>query len=131
MATATLTNSVDFEGSYGAAASPVVFSSNTVTTTIVRGLTATKTADKEYWVNGPLTYTVTVTNDSGDIFTKGVLTDNLDVSLVTLDTAAGVRINNTPTSDYTIRSGVLTVNLPDMQNGETVTVTFRVEQIAQ
>lgn len=131
MATTILTNSVDFEGAYGAAASPVVFSSNTVSTTIVRGLTATKTADKEYWVNGPLTYTVTVTNDSGDTFTKGVLTDNLDVSLVTLDTAAGVRINNTPTSDYTIRSGVLTVNLPDMQNGDTVTVTFRVEQVAQ
>lgn len=30
-----------------------------------RGLTVTKSADKVNWVDGPLTYTVVIKNDSG------------------------------------------------------------------
>lgn len=127
MAKVTLTNQADFAGSYGAAANPVTFSSNQVSTTIIQGLTATKTADKEFWVNGPLLYTIKVQNSSGDTFTKGVLTDTLD-SVVTLDTTFGVKINDAATSDFTFTGGVLSVNLPDMVDGGTLTVTFQITQ---
>ena len=129
MAKVTLTNQADFAGSYGAAANPVTFSSNQVSTTIIQGLTATKTADKEFWVNGPHLYTIKVQNSSGDTFTKGVLTDTLD-SVVTLDTTFGVKINDAATSDFTFTGGVLSVNLPDMVDGGTLTVTFQITQTA-
>ena len=129
MAQVTLTNQADFAGSYGAAASPVVFSSNSVSTTIIQGLTETKTADKAYWVNGPLHYTIKIENNSGDTFTKGVLTDVFDTALVTLDTVYGVEINAAKTSDYTFTAGNLSINLPDLENGGTATVTFQVTQV--
>lgn len=129
MAQVTLTNQADFAGSYGTAASPVVFSSNAVTTTIVQGLTATKTADKTYWVNGPLLYTIRIENNSGESFTKGVLTDVLNTDLITLDLAYGVEINSSKTSDYTFTSGNLSIQLPDLEDGGTATVTFQVVQV--
>ena len=129
MAQVTLTNQADFSGSYGTAASPVVFSSNAVTTTIVQGLTATKTADKTYWVNGPLLYTIRIENNSGESFTKGVLTDVLNTDLITLDSAYGVEINSSKTSDYTFASGNLSIQLPDLEDGGTATVTFQVVQV--
>lgn len=129
MAQITLTNQADFAGSYGAGAAPVVFSSNAVTTTIVQGLTATKTASKTYWVNGPLLYTIRIENNSGDTFTKGVLTDVLNTDLITLDSAYGVEINSSKTSDYTFTSGNLSINLPDLEDGGIATVTFQVVQV--
>lgn len=127
MAKVTLTNQADFTGTYGAAENPVTFSSNQVSTTIIQGLTATKTADKEFWIDGPLLYTIQIQNSSGDTFSKGVLKDTLD-SIVTLDTAFGVKINDSATSDFTFNGGVLSVNLPDMADGGTLTVTFQVIQ---
>ena len=129
MAQVTLTNQADFSGSYGTTASPVVFSSNAVTTTIVQGLTATKTADKTYWVNGPLLYTIRIENNSGESFTKGVLTDVLNTDLITLDSAYGVEINSSKTSDYIYTSGNLSIQLPDLEDGGTATVTFQVVQV--
>lgn len=129
MAQVTLTNQADFAGSYGTAASPVVFSSNAVTTTIVQGLTATKTANKTFWVNGPLLYTIRIENNSGESFTKGVLTDVLNTDLITLDSAYGVEINSSKTSDYTFTSGNLSIKLPDLEDGGTATVTFQVVQV--
>ena len=123
-----MTNQADLSGSYGALAVPVVFSSNSVTTTIIQGLTATKTVDKTHWVNGPLLYTIKIDNNSGDTFTKGVLTDIIDTSLATLDTVYGVEINGSKSSDYTFTAGSLSVNLPDVEDGGSATVTFQVVQ---
>ncbi|MFR1564987.1 MAG: hypothetical protein ACLSUT_00920 [Christensenellales bacterium] len=128
MAQVLLTNQADLSGSYGALAVPVVFSSNSVTTTIIQGLTATKTVDKTHWVNGPLLYTIKIDNNSGDTFTKGVLTDIIDTSLATLDTVYGVEINGSKSSDYTFTAGSLSVNLPDVEDGGSATVTFQVVQ---
>lgn len=129
MAKVTLVNQADFAGTYGTENQPVTFASNEVSTTIIRGLTAVKTADQTYWVNGPLTYQVKITNNSGDTFTKGVLTDNLDTALVAFNTAYGVKIDNSPTSSFTYSSGALSVTLPDMEDGATITVSFQVTQV--
>lgn len=128
MAQVLLTNQADLSGSYGALAVPVVFSSNSVTTIIIQGLTATKSVDKTHWVNGPLLYTIKIDNNSGDTFTKGVLTDIIDTSLATLDTVYGVEINGSKSSDYTFTAGSLSVNLPDVEDGGSATVTFQVGQ---
>ena len=63
----------------------------------------TKSADKVNWVDGPLTYTVVIKNDSGSTLTNGVLTDNLDTSLVDFNTVYGVQINSTSSSEYTYK----------------------------
>lgn len=128
MAKITTENQTDYTGLYGTEAEPITFASNLVSTTIISGLTAVLSADKKYWVNGPLTYTVVITNNSGDVYTKGVLHDTLDTATVAFDTDYGVEIGGTKTTDFTISGGVLTVNLPDIEDGGTQTVTFRVNQ---
>ncbi len=127
MAKTTL-NQADFSGSYGTEAAAVTFASNQVTTTIVSGLTATLGADKTYWVDGPLLYTVVIENNSGATYSKGVLADNPDTANVAFDDAYAVEINGQKTSDYTLSEGLLSVNLPDVADGATVTVTFRITQ---
>lgn len=128
MAKRIITNQTDFSGTYGTEAEPITFASNQVSTTIISGLTAVLSADKTYWVNGPLTYTVLITNSSGDVYQKGVLVDNIDTANVVFDADFGVEIGGTKTSDFTYSGGVLTVNLPDIADEGTLTVSFRVTQ---
>lgn len=128
MAETILTNQADFSGLYGDECE-IVFTSNEVSTTIIGGLTATKTADKKCWVNGPLNYTITVVNNSGVTISDLILTDYLDPNLVTLDQAYGVFINGTLSTTYTYSAGTLSVPLPPIMDGGTVTVTFRVMQV--
>lgn len=128
MAKVVTTNQSDFSGTYGTEAEPITFASNIVSTTIISGLTAVLSADKKYWVDGPLTYTVVITNNSGDTYSKGVLADSIDTANVSFDTAFGVEIGGEKTSDYTYSGGALSVNLPDIAEGSTLTVSFRVTQ---
>ena len=79
-------------------------------------------------MDGPLTYTVVITNESGDVYSKGILADNIDTANVVFDTAYGVEIDGTKTTDFTYTGGLLSVNLPDIAEGGTLTVTFRVTQ---
>ena len=127
MAKTTL-NQADFSGLYGADSSPITFVSNQVTTTIVSGLTATLSANKRYWVDGYLIYTVVIENNSGETYTKGVLADTLDTANVVFDEDYGVEINGQKTSDYTYAGGLLNVNLPDVSDGASLTVSFQVSQ---
>lgn len=126
MAQVSLTNQVDITGQYGDGATPITFSSNIVTTTIVQGLSVNKTADKINWVDGPLTYTIEVQNTSGGTLTNGILTDNLNVDLIEFDNANGVTIDGTPTSDFTYNSGELKINLPELTDQKTITIKFQV-----
>ncbi len=128
MAKKVTSNQSDFTGTYGAEAEPITFASNLVSTTIISGLTAVLSADKKYWVDGPLTYTVVITNESGDVYSKGVLADAIDTANVSFDTAFGVEIGGEKTSDYTYSGGNLSVNLPDIAEGSSLTVSFRVTQ---
>lgn len=130
MAEVSLINKVDIAGNFGEGSSPVTFSSNDVTTTIIEGLTVTKAADKTYWVNGPLTYTLTVTNNSGGKLASGIITDALDTSLVSLNETYGVYINSSKTENYTYTGGTLTINLPELADSSTTTITFQVNRNA-
>lgn len=128
MAKIITSNQADFTGSYGSENVPITFASNSVSTTIVKGLTATLSANKTYWVDGALTYTVTIENSSGETYSKGVLADVIDTANVVFDETYAVQINGQKTSDYTYSSGSLSVNLPDVEDGATLTITFQVTQ---
>jgi len=127
MAESILLNQGNFKGLFGDNCD-IEFSTNQVSTTIIQGLTATKTADKICWVNGPLTYTITVKNETDSDFTSGIMTDYLDPSIVMLDNTYDIFINGAPTA-YTFTAGVLSVALPTIAAGDTVTITFRIMQV--
>lgn len=128
MAIVNLTNQTTIEGQYGSPASAISFFSNEVTTNIVQGLTVQKDADKTNWVNGPLTYTIVVTNNSGNTLSSGSLIDKIDTTLVDFSTTYGVQIDGSKTSNYTYNDGNLQVTLPDLETDKSVTITFQVTQ---
>ena len=79
-------------------------------------------------VGDTLTYTITLNNSKNatTTWTNVVVTDRLNTTY--LDFVDGsVYINNKATSDYTFKSGVLTVNVGDIGVNETVTVKFKAE----
>lgn len=125
MAETILKNIGNFEGRYGE--DEITFSTNEVSTVIVSGISAYKSSDKPVWVNGPMTYTITVRNDSAEDLTNVILTDMLDPAIIAL-VPNSVMVNGV-TAAYTYFSGVLTVNLPLIAQGGIVTVTFRVTQV--
>ena len=73
-------------------------------------------------------YTIVVENKSGEKYAKGMLADKLDTANVVFDDEYGVEIDGEKTSDYTFTGGVLSVNLPDVSDGASLTVTFQVTQ---
>lgn len=123
MAEIIINNFANLTGNYGTEA--VEFASTIATTTIITGLEATKTADKLFWVNGPLTYTISIANTTTETFGGGQMIDTL-VSQIKL-IANTVKINGVDTT-YDLTGNILTVALPDIEAGETVDVTFQVEQ---
>ena len=66
MAERTLSNEATLAANYGVNNTPIALASNEVTTTLIDGLTFTKAADKQAWVNGALTYTITINNTTGE-----------------------------------------------------------------
>ena len=62
------------------------------------------------------------------MYTIVVLADKLDTANVVFDDEYGVEIDGEKTSDYTFTGGVLSVNLPDVSDGASLTVTFQVTQ---
>ncbi len=123
---AELTNQVDIAGQYGNPASAISFSSNLVSTTIVEGLTVLKEADKTNWVDGPLTYTITVQNNSGETLSSGKLTDQINTTLVNFSTTYGVQLDGQTYRTYTYNDGTLEITLPDLANGEQKVIKFQV-----
>ena len=62
MADVKLSNVASITGTYDSIATTL--SSEAVITSIISGLTIVKTADKQNWANGYLTYTITITNNA-------------------------------------------------------------------
>lgn len=121
-----LTNSASVEGVIDDM--PINLTSNLVTTMIVDGLTITKSADKDFWAGGELLYTIVVTNNSGNKLSSGEITDMLDTSMVALDGNYGVKLNETDTSNYKYDNGILTISLPELEDGMSATIKFQVIQ---
>lgn len=121
----TLLNSADIAGTLGT--DSVTFGTNQVSTTIITGLTAVKSADQNAWVNGPLTYTAVITNNSGEDLSGATLTDILDTTQILFNDTYGV-LEDDQAVDYTYNAGVLTITLNTIPDGSSSTITFQVLQ---
>ena len=115
----------------GDANTPISFSSSVVTTTIIKGLAITKSADKDYWADGPLTYTIMVENNSGSTLSSSTITDALDITKVTFNNEYGVKVDDVAFYDYEIEDdSTLIVTLPEIADTKTTTIKFQVNQKA-
>ena len=96
---------------------------------MLKGLTATKTADKMIWSDGVLTYTIVVSNNTDYDYVGPVVTDILDISLISLVddsvTVDGVKIS-TPQYTWDSSSGKLSISLTDIEAKGLKTITFQV-----
>lgn len=104
-----------------------------VVTQLVDNLTINKTADRESWATGYLTYTITVDNQSTSPYESPVVTDTIDPALATLVDGT-VTIDGVPAvspTDYTfdILTGLLTVNLSDVLATTDVVIEFQVKRV--
>ena len=98
---------------------------------MVTGLNITKTANKEVWTEGALTYTVTITNNAAFTFVAPTITDILDPTLVEL-VDGSITINGTPAEpgDFTYNNvtGELEITLEDIPTSSSTIVTFQVNK---
>ncbi len=116
-----------FTGIYGDTTLELEVPTTKVTTILIAGITATKSADKDVWLDGALTYTIEIENDSDQDFILPKFTDILDTTYITL-VDDSVEVDGIPAA-YTYVSGLLTVDLATIAKGETVIITFQVQKI--
>ncbi len=124
-----LNNTATVLGNYNSI--PTEISTQALVVTMLKGLTATKTADKMIWSDGLLTYTIVVSNDTDYDYVGPVVTDILDISLISLVddsvTVDGVKIS-TPQYTWDSTSGRLSISLSDIEAKGKKTITFQVEK---
>lgn len=124
-----LNNTATVLGNYNSI--PTEISTQALVVTMFRGLTATKTADKMIWSDGLLTYTIVVSNDTDYDYVEPVVTNILDISLISLVddsvTVDGVKIS-TPQYTWDSSSGKLSISLSDIEAKGKKTITFQVEK---
>lgn len=124
-----LNNTATVLGNYNSI--PTEISTRALVVTMLKGLTATKTADKMIWSDGVLTYTIVVSNDTDYDYVGPVVTDILDISLISLVddsvTVDGVKIS-TPQYTWDSSSGKLSISLTDIEAKGKKTITFQVEK---
>ncbi len=126
MADTTLTNKASVAGNYNSI--PVALDTEAVVTNLIDGLSVTKTADRQNWATGLLTYTITVTNDAVSALEAPVITDVLDTALVKF-VENSVTVNGvSKTATYDEATGTLTIDLETIAAGGQSEVTFQVQK---
>ncbi len=126
-----LTNTASVLGEYNSV--PTTITSEALVVTMLDGLTVTKTADKQVWADGNLTYTILVDNKSTESYTNPTITDILDTTLVTFvpeSVTIGGQKAETSQYSYDEATGKLTITLSDIGPSASETVTFQVAKKA-
>lgn len=126
MASVKLTNTANVVGNYESV--PTTLTSEAVITEMITGLTIIKTADKQNWATGFLTYTVTISNDTDVPYESPSFTDILNPDLIKL-VDNSVEVNGVA-SQYTYDSatGLLTISLETIDNTSNSVITFQVQK---
>ena len=122
-----LTNTASVLGEYNSV--PTTITSEALVVTMLDGLTVTKTADKQVWADGNLTYTITVDNKATESYTNPTITDILDTTLVTFvpeSVTIGGQKAEASQYSYDEATGKLTITLSDIGPSTSETVTFQV-----
>lgn len=96
-----------------------------VSVTLISGIDMVLSANRKYWLNGILTYEITLTNNSAYNYNNLVLTDTLDISLISFVNNS-LKINDEVYSNYTYdeNTGLLTINLDDLNVNTIKKITF-------
>ena len=96
---------------------------------MIAGLTIVKTADKQNWASGNLTYTITITNGAENAFETLTITDTLDPTLIKL-VENTVQVNGkTAEYQYDETTGVLTITLETIATEANSVITFQVQKV--
>lgn len=126
-----LNNTATATGTYNSV--PTSLTSNATVVNMIDGLTLVKSADKKNWVDGNLTYTITINNQTANSYETPVVKDVLEDSLVEFVTDS-VTIDGViaDKSKYSYDEGThtLTVNLEDVSPSSSSVLTFRVNKKA-
>ena len=127
MADVKLSNIANVTGNYDSI--PTTLTSEAVITEMIAGLTILKTADKQNWASGNLTYTVTISNSAENPFETPEFTDTLDPTLIKL-VENSVKVNGTDAQyDYDASTGLLKVELETIAKEGSSVVTFQVQKV--
>ncbi len=125
-----ITNIANATGTYNGLTTSIA--TEAVVTPLIDDLNITKTANRQAWATGTLTYTITIDNQSATAYVAPVVTDTIDPTLATL-VAGTVTIDGivADPADYTFDAGtgLLTVNLSDIAATSSTVVTFQVERV--
>lgn len=123
----TLNNTVSAVGNYNSIPTSITSAASVVT--MVSGLTIVKEADKEVWVNGNLTYTITVTNNTDTDYTDITVTDVLDETLIKF-VQGSVTIDDQTSNNYQYDDAThtLTITLGDVASTNSKKASFEVEK---
>lgn len=110
---------------------PTEITSEAVAVQMIDGLTITKTADKQSWGNGLLTYTITIQNVATESYGAPVVTDVIDTTLVKF-VSDSVYIDDTKAEStqytYDDTTHTLTINLTDIPASGSKKITFQVSK---
>lgn len=124
-----LTNFAIAEGTYNSV--PTSLTSNTTVVNVIDGLTLSLSADKQNLINGVLTYTITLNNQTNISFENPVITDVIDTDLVTF-VDDSVTINKVKATNnefnYTSSNHTLKITLTEVPANDVVTMTFQVKK---
>ena len=125
----TLNNIAQAVGNYNNI--PTSITSSVSVVTMVNGLTITKTANKQIWADGNLTYTIVVDNKAEQTYTSPKVTDILDATLIDFVDGSviidGQKANPTQYS-FNNQTNTLTVDLEDIAVSSSRTITFDVSK---
>ncbi len=110
---------------------PTEITSEAVAVQMIDGLTITKTADKQSWGTGLLTYTITIQNIATESYGAPVVTDVIDTTLVKF-VSDSVYIDDVKAESnqytYDDTTHTLTINLTDIPSGGSKKITFQVSK---
>lgn len=122
-----LSNQVTSTGTYNSV--PTSLTSNTSVVNVIDGLTLVKSADKTNWIDGVLTYTIEINNETDNSYQNPVVTDILNTNLVEF-VDGSVTINGASATNlqYTYNDGTLTIKPDEVQANSKTTMTFSVKK---
>lgn len=124
-----LRNSVTSVGNYNSI--PTSITSTASVVTMIDGLSITKTADKQVWADGVLTYTIIIDNQTEKVYESPKVTDVLDNNSIEFVNGSVTIDEVTATSSeysYNDSEHTLTVNLEDLDPSSTKTIKFQVSK---
>lgn len=110
---------------------PTSITSTVSVVTIIDGLSITKTADKQVWDDGILTYTIIIDNQTEKVYESPKITDVLDNNLIEFVNGSVTIDEVTATSSeysYNALKHTLTINLEDLDPSSTKTIKFQVSK---